>query len=142
MKIIPLAKAKKIKKVKKPKARPLSYYRNKADKLLQELVRSVYNKCLVCDGQISCGHHYYPKSSAGNLRYHFNNLIPICQGCHFRHHNGDPRIQNTINEEKGQEWLDSLNEAKKEYIKCNTKEYYKSICNKLTLCKNEQPPTL
>ena len=133
MKIKPLLKLVKKKKVKKPKEKPLSYFRNKADRLIQEMGRKVYQKCIVCGKPMSCLHHYFPKSSAGSLRYHWKNLIPLCQGCHFRHHNGYPAIQNTINEEMGQEWLDELNEEKKKFVKCNTKEYYKNICDKLSL---------
>ena len=120
--------------IKKPlKKKSLSYYRNKADRLLQETVRLTYKKCLVCGKPVSCGHHYYPKSSAGNLRYFWPNIIPICSGCHFRLHNGDPRIQNTINEVKGKEWLDNLNAEKRKYNKCNTLGYYRDICEKLKL---------
>lgn len=116
---------------KRVKVKSKSYYRNKADKIIQELGREMYKKCLVCDNKQTVMHHYYPKSSAGNLRYHWENLIPLCQGCHFRLHNSDPRIQNAINKTKGQDWLDDLNEAKKQFIKCDTVSYYKDIINKL-----------
>lgn len=113
------------------KTKSKAYYRNKCDKKIQELGREVYKQCLVCGKPMSCLHHYYPKSSAGNLRYNWENLIPICQGCHFRLHNGDPRIQNTINEVKGKEWLENLNQAKRSFIKCDTISYYKETLEKL-----------
>jgi 5-methylcytosine-specific restriction endonuclease McrA len=114
-------------------AKSLKYYRNRADKILQETGRAIYKKCLVCGKPMSCLHHYFPKSTAGNLRYHWNNLIPICQGCHFKLHNGDPRIQNTINEVKGKDWLDELNAEKRKFVKCNTIGYFKDMCEKLKL---------
>lgn len=107
----------------------VSYYRKKADRLLQEWGRRTYKDCMVCGKQMSCLHHYYPKSSASALRYNEDNLIPICQGCHFRHHNGDPSIHNTINEIKGKEWLKRLQKAKLEFHKTNI-GYYKSIIEK------------
>ena len=112
-----------------------SYYQKKADKILQETGRLVYEKCLVCGKPMSALHHYYPKSTAGGLRYHWENLIPLCMGCHFRLHNGDPRIQNTINEVKGKAWLNKLNKKKQEFSKCNTIGYYKGMCEKLSLLK-------
>ena len=110
-----------------------SYYRNKADRQLQELVRKTYRSCEVCGKPVSCGHHYYPKSTAGNLRYDWDNIIPICQGCHFRHHNGFPEIHNRINEKRGQEWLDRLEWKKHQFVKCDTVRYYKEMCEKLNL---------
>lgn len=118
--------------VKKPK--PVSYFSKQADKVLQEIGRKMFNKCLVCGRDMSCLHHYYPKSSAGNLRYNFLNLIPICQGCHFRHHNGYPEIHNKINEAKGGLWLRELNLARqKQDYQCNTRSYY--IAKKIELDK-------
>jgi 5-methylcytosine-specific restriction endonuclease McrA len=110
-----------------------AYYRKKCDRIIQEIGRLTYKKCLVCGKPMSCLHHYYPKSTSGNLRYNMKNLIPLCQGCHFRLHNGDPRIQNTINEVKGKEWLDELNALKRQFIKCDTIRYYKDMLDKLKI---------
>ncbi len=107
-----------------------AYYRKKADKLLQEWGRDNFKYCEACSKPMSCLHHYYPKSSAGNLRYNELNLIPLCQGCHFRHHNGDPRIHNAVNDKRGKAWLNKLNKAKQEFIKCDTIGYYKEIIEK------------
>jgi 5-methylcytosine-specific restriction endonuclease McrA len=96
-----------------------SRLRKKADKLLQEVGRKLYENrgCLVCGGKYSCLHHYTPKSVSNALRYDWNNLIPICAGCHFRHHSSnDPRIHDEIRKIKGQDWVDDL-----EWKRCNTK---------------------
>ena len=108
------------------KAKPVSYYRKKADKLMQEWGRKTYKKCMVCNKKMSCLHHYYPKSTSSRLRYDEDNLIPICQGCHFRHHNGDPSIHNMVNEVKGPIWLKELQKKKEGYLKTNI-GYYKSV---------------
>lgn len=114
------------------KKKPVSYYSKKADKLLQELGRLMYDSCEVCGGEMSCCHHYYQKSSAGNLRYNWLNLIPICQSCHFKHHNGNPDIQNTINKKRGDKWLKELQKAKMlQNFNCNTKIYYEQIAEEL-----------
>lgn len=102
-----------------------AYYRNKADRLYQEIGRRKYSSCLVCQKPMSCLHHYYPKSSAGNLRYNLDNGIPLCAGCHFRHHNGFPEIQNQINFIMGDSWLSNLKAEKRNFIKCDTIGYYK-----------------
>ncbi len=65
--------------------------RNRADKLYQELGREMYKNCF-CGKTYSCLHHHQPKSRSSALRYDIKNGIPICQGCHFAHHNGDPDI--------------------------------------------------
>lgn len=114
-------------------AKSKAYYRRRCDKIIQEIGRLTYQKCLVCGKPMSCLHHYYPKSSAGNLRYNMQNLIPLCQGCHFRLHNGDPRIQNEINRVKGPEWLDGLNSLKRKFVKCDNISYYKEMIRKLEL---------
>jgi 5-methylcytosine-specific restriction endonuclease McrA len=108
------------------KKKPVSYYSKQADKKLQILGRLKFSKCEVCGKPMSCLHHYYPKSSAGNLRYNWLNLIPICNSCHFRHHKqGNPDIHNLINKKRGDEWLKELKKAKMipDY-NCNKKSYY------------------
>jgi hypothetical protein len=115
--------------MKKPNIKTL---RNKCDKLLQELVRATYDRCLVCGKPVSCGHHYYPKSTSSALRYCWENIIPICQGCHFSLHNSNPEIQNRINTLKGKKWLADLQKKKSAYVKTDV-AYYKSMYEKLKL---------
>lgn len=104
----------------------ISYYRRKADSVMQEWGRRNYKDCIVCGSPMSCLHHYFPKSTSSALRYDEDNLIPLCVGCHFKHHNGDPRIQNTINAVKGSDWLEILNTKKNNSVKPN-KAYYLTI---------------
>lgn len=96
----------------------LSTLRRKADKLLQEFYTQ--GNCLVCNEPASCVHHYVPKGQSNNLRYDPPNLIPICQGCHFKHHTvGDPHIHNTIERIRGQKWVDDLEKRRHEICKFN-----------------------
>jgi len=80
---------------------------------------------------MSCLHHYYPKSTSTPLRYDFDNLIPLCAGHHFQHHNGNPEIHNTVNMKMGLEWVENL-EWKKHNLKVKpNEEWYKSIIETL-----------
>ena len=102
---------------------PLTLAKEKADKALQEWGRRTFKKCEVCGGKYSCLHHYFPKSTSTALRYNPSNLIPICQGCHFSHHNGNPIPHNVINEKRGEEWKQYLYKKKNEIIKANIEWY-------------------
>jgi len=96
-----------------------SRLRKKADKILQEVGRKLFEDkgCLVCRKKYSCLHHYHTKGCSNALRYDWDNLIPICAGCHHRHHNAsDPRVHDEIRRIKGQEWVDDL-----EFRRCNLK---------------------
>lgn len=100
---------------KPKKKKPLSYYRNKADRLLQEICRAVNESCLICGGEYSCAHHFIRKSQSTVLRYDMENCIPICHKCHTKCHTGqDDTIPALITVIKGKEWLDRLLEKKKE----------------------------
>lgn len=110
-----------------------SKLKKKADRLLQEIGRELYDKCLVCGGQYSCLHHYYPKSVSYALRYNLKNCIPICVGCHMGvHQRNDPTIINTINDIMGFDWLEELKEAKKVEVR-DTIEYIEGVIESLKL---------
>lgn len=104
--------------------------RNKADRLIQEAGRKKYNSCLVCGKEMACLHHYVPKSICSALRYDFDNLVPLCHGCHMKHHNGNPDIHNTVNKNWGDEWLNRLNQKKNMIVKTNEK-FYKDVIERL-----------
>ena len=115
----PIAKPKPLKKVKKKisSQQKKAKLRKKATRLLQEVGRKLYEEkgCLVCGGKYCCLHHYVTCGSCSALKFDWNNLIPICNSCHFSHHTkSDPRVHNEINRIKGQEWIDEL-----ELKRCN-----------------------
>jgi len=109
----------------------VSILRAKCDKALQEEGRKRYKECEVCGKPISCLHHFFPKSISSRLRYDWDNLIPICIGCHFQHHSTyNPTIHATIIEKKGLEWYNNLNAIKRDYVKTNV-EYYELVLEEL-----------
>jgi|GEM_PF-1556866 len=133
MKIKPIAKPKKTTQQKKAKLR------RKCDKLLQEYIRATYKTCLICDKPVSCGHHFFPKSTCSALRYDIQNIIPICCGEHFSHHNGNPEIHIRIIEVKGSEWLSDLRRKKRTLFVKTSLEYYKNMERNLLLLKPYKP---
>lgn len=74
-------------------------------------------QCQVCFKMAGQVHHYYPKGAYGHLRLDTDNGIPICQGCHMRHHSAaDPRIHQTIDERRGIEWVERIKKKAKNRI--------------------------
>lgn len=105
----------------------LTRLRKDCDKLMQIKGMELCNKCEVCGKEAHCRHHFFPKSTSAILRYDWDNLIPICQGCHMQHHlNGNPRIHAMIIKKRGQEWFDTLEAKSRQTIKIN-QGYYKEI---------------
>jgi len=114
------------KKTQSKKAR----LRKECDSLLQHIFVKENPYCLVCGKPTHCGHHYFPKSTASALRYVVDNLIPVCAGCHVRHHNGDPRPQRRIDELKGKKWYNDLLKLKEAHVS-DTIGYYEQIKEEL-----------
>ena len=107
---------------------PIAKLRNECDKLLQQKGRLKYNDCEICNKPMNCLHHFFPKSMSSKLRYDWNNLIPICNGCHMRHHSaGDPSIHMTIVEKRGYSWYEKLDMVRHKTIKVNIKYYIDKI---------------
>jgi len=115
----------------------LSTLRNKADKKLQEVGRNVYDKCMICGGEYSCLHHFFPKGRSTTLRYCWENCIPICHGCHLRHHTGDPRIHAEVIKIKGQDWYDDLEYRHNNIITKPSKTFYTETLEKLSKIENK-----
>lgn len=82
-----------------------------------------------------CMHHFFTKQSSNRLRYDWDNLVPICRGCHFSHHNkSDPTIHATVLKKRGQNWYDTLLMKKRETIKTDV-PYYNYV---LEMLNNEK----
>lgn len=83
--------------------------RKKADKLWRERAFEKWGEYCACGKPAVQVHHFYPKGSYNHLRYDLDNAIPICAGCHLRHHSaGDPKIHQRIEERRGDEWVERL----------------------------------
>lgn len=104
-------------------------YTKKADKCLQEWGRRTFNRCEVCGSpEYSCLHHFFTKGSSNNLRYDVDNLIPICNSCHYKHHQrSDPTIHATVIFKRGKQWYMNLVKKKNAYKKVNVKFYKDAI---------------
>lgn len=114
-----------------------SIWQRKCDSRLQEKGRELYSKCEVCGKPMSCLHHFYPRRVSARLRYDWDNLIPICNGCHMRHHQaGDPKIHGTVIKKRGQAWYDILLSKSRESIKVD-KFYYEYVWEMLNEEKEE-----
>ena len=113
--------------MKKKKLVPIKSLQTKADNLLQKKGKEVFKKCEICGKKMNCLHHFFPKSISARLRYEWNNMIPVCISCHFRHHTSfDPTIHAKILEKRGFDWFNNLLKIKKEKIKTN-RDYYNNI---------------
>ncbi len=96
------------KKTKKQKLR------SKADQLWFEVCILKYGAiCILCGHhhkkKVIQSHHFYPKGLYNIVRYDLDNGVPLCKGCHFRHHHlGDTLIHLEIIIKKGKRWLNRL----------------------------------
>ena len=128
-----------IKKPKKKRTQTKKYWRNKADKMQQDICRELWSEsgCLVCGGEYSCAHHFVKKSQSTILRYNIKNLIPICAKCHNKHHSyGDSTVHANITIIKGQDWLIELMAIKRSGIGMNADyTWYRDKYEKLKLLK-------
>ena len=114
-----------------------SKLQKECDTLIQTLGKQRYKYCEVCGKPMSCLHHFHPKSVSNALRYDWQNLIPICNGCHARHHQAnDPHIHGTIIQKRGQKWHETLLKRRwSEEVKTNVSYYLETLerlNNKLT----------
>lgn len=108
----------------------LAYYRNKADKAMQEYYRKQKLKCAGCGQPAQLMHHYFPKSIAASLRYDEDNLVPACSKCHYRHHEASsPRLHAGYLLTKPRDFHQKLEKKKQEIVK-PSQTYYKSIIEK------------
>jgi len=121
----------KIKPISKPKKESLKSLEKNADRLYQEVGRSLYNKCLICGGEYSCLHHFFPKSTSSALSYDIDNGIPICVKCHCRIHSSDDPTNNIIIiSAKGEKWLKDLISKRHRTVKKN-KRYLEEVIEEL-----------
>ena len=113
------------------KPKKLSYYRKKADDLLQDKYRTEWPKCTLCKKKSVCVHHFFPKSASAALRYQPENLVPVCKGCHLKFHsrNAAEAVGNLLIK-RGVGWFIHLCWLKKQPVKTN-KKYYEEIINNL-----------
>jgi len=114
------------------KRNPLTTWRLKCDRKMQEIGQNNNPRCLLCANPVQIMHHFFPKSVSSFLRYNWDNLIPLCNGCHMRlHQSGDPRYEQRIIAAKGENWYENLEIHARDYQKVNVgyyKEVYQNLC--------------
>lgn len=122
---------------KPEKGKPIGKWQKECDALQQEINRLMHTDCEVCGKPMTTGHHFFPKSTSARLRYEFDNLIPICSGCHMQHHQaGNHRIHITIIRKRGKDWYDNLNELSRVKFKTNI-AYYRVVKFNLLKMRDE-----
>ena len=73
-------------------------------------------------------HHHVPKSRSSFLRYDGKNLVPLCGGDHFKHHNGDPSVSFKYRKTLDEDYLMENQHTYKKW----TEEELKEIIAKFT----------
>ena len=111
-----------VKKGKKTQGDYRRKWRLKKNKLERDAKRiwqiACYKKwgrrCQVCNKEATTVHHFFPKSQYGILKFDIDNGVPICNSCHFKHHQvSDPTIHQIIIGKRGKKWYDALEEKSK-----------------------------
>jgi len=103
----------------------------KLDRLVQIKYVPLNPWCIVCGKPTSEMHHFVQKRASTYLRYHEDNLIPLCKKCHCKHHtSGDPTIVSMIIIKKGQDWFSWI-EAHRHIVVKRNLDYEKKL-NTLT----------
>lgn len=99
---------KSMKKTRKPS-------QSKCDSMLSPIIAKLYPKCLLCGKDTQVAHHYVHKSKSLALRYDFENLIPLCNSCHFMLHHNESYWGGKVRDIKGDKWFAYI-ESKKPII--------------------------
>jgi len=112
---------------------------DKADKLLQNWMRVKHagERCEICGEPFQVSHHYIAKSQSTILRFDEENLILVCNKCHFKIHRTEsgPYIGALIAKIKGSKWLTYITTQKNILMTLTTKdleekiEYYNNKIN-------------
>jgi hypothetical protein len=97
------------------------------DALLTPLIKLLNPYCMLCGQSTQVAHHHVHKSKSLVLRYNIDNLIPLCNGCHFKLHLNESYWASKIVETRGIEWFQYLDKEKNKIIKPNYNEIYEAL---------------
>lgn len=118
---------KKTKKTKKPTKRlklpSLKTARNKADSYLTPIIKALHPKCAICGKETQVAHHFVHKSSSNKLRYELENLVNLCNPCHFRLHQNESYWAAVLVSGLGMKWFERMKSMKDEYVKADVHWY-------------------
>jgi len=103
------------------------------DKLLSPILVKFKPVCLLCGGRTQVAHHHVHKSKSLALRYDFENLINLCNGCHFKLHHNESYWASRVLQIKGMKWFVGLEKRKGILmvgtLKINYNEVYEKLLN-------------
>lgn len=114
------------KRLKEKSPNPRKKAKDDADRALQDWYRANHKeKCESCGVPFEVMHHFIAKSQSNHLRYDDRNLIYLCHGCHFSHHNvGNQKVMSTVILERGEKWhKEIIKLARKQVGPYTLKEY-------------------
>lgn len=115
---------------KKKKKTRIQTLRDKCDKLLTPIVRLRNPACLLCGSPTQVAHHHVHKSKSLVLRYDIDNLINLCNKCHFKLHQDESYWASVIVKSKGLRWFNKLEKRKNQTIK-GSEDWYEEQLLKL-----------
>lgn len=95
----------------------------KCDSLLTPIIKKLHPKCLLCGRPTEVAHHHVHKSKSSILRYDLENLINLCNSCHFALHQNESYYASKIVKIKGLKWFDYLERTKNKLVKTDINWY-------------------
>ena len=98
--------------VKKKKIKIKKKTQKHCDDLLSPIIKLLHPRCLLCSNPTQVAHHHVHKSKSLILRHDMENLINLCNKCHFVLHLNESYHASRIVKIKGMEWFDSLERKK------------------------------
>jgi len=116
-----------------PKAKRVKRLKKACDRLLQDVCRAKQKQCESCGKPAVVGHHHCPCSRSSNLRYDWSNIVLLCQGCHFLHHNGDSEIsfKYRAGNDEWEEDLHSRQHIYKKWLEVELRELKQQLSDEL-----------
>lgn len=87
------------------------------DKLISIVSIKLNPKCLLCGQPAQVGHHFVHRSKSLILRYDFENVISLCNSCHFKLHFNEGYWSGKIVEIKGMKWFKKLDKMKNKVVR-------------------------
>ena len=96
-----------------------SRIQKKCDALLTPIIIKRSPKCMLCPNKTQVAHHHVHKSKSNALRYDLDNLINLCNSCHFALHHNESFHASIIVKIKGLDWFSEL-ERKKNMLTVKT----------------------
>jgi|SRR3990167_6303452 len=126
------------KSLKKPQKLPkIGKLQKECDTLIQTLGKAKMPRCEACGVPSQVIHHWIEKSRSSNLRYNWENLIPLCNPCHSKIHNifgnsivGGLNIAEVIINKRGREWKERMDIEGRKRIKVD-RQHYETIKGRL-----------